>query len=147
MKKNKSTLLLLIIASFALGAFSNQKFFANITADDVRKAAKIIGLDFSQPEIDSLRSGLDELKESYAANRAISLNNSVVPAIQFNPYPAGFNIPTKNGPKGFSGAEEVISVDSKARPRGEALLGAICIDIRADRAVLRSWSHRDFQFL
>ena len=113
MRKNNATLLLLILASFILGAFSSQKFFANITADDVRKAAKIIGLEFSQPEIDSLRSGLDDLKKNYTANRAISIDNSVSPTLYFNPYPAGFKINLKNGAKGFSSVGDVKMPENK----------------------------------
>jgi hypothetical protein len=65
-----------------------------ITARDVAAAERIVGLDFSEAERDSLLRDIAENLESYLAMRGIALDNAVAPAIEFNPLPAGFPLPS-----------------------------------------------------
>ncbi len=65
-----------------------------IETRDVAAAERIIGLDFSEAERDSLLRDLAENLESYLAMRGIALDNAVAPAIEFDPLPAGFPLPS-----------------------------------------------------
>ena len=93
----KKPLLLLAacLGSFLLGAF--------ITADDTKKplttdmvevAARLVGLDFTPAERDSMLDNLNDSRTDYDALRKIDLPNDVAPALYFNPLPAGFTMPT-----------------------------------------------------
>ncbi len=84
MKKNR-LLIALVAGSFVLGAFTSRQLFRTITADDVRKAANIMGLEFTQNEIDSLLPGIEEYREDYAANREIETPNDLGLPLYFNP--------------------------------------------------------------
>ncbi|MBU1100426.1 MAG: amidase [Bacteroidetes bacterium] len=64
-----------------------------IVKDDVARAEKIIGLDFSDSERDSLIDDLKANLESYEALREVIIENSVPPALDFNPLPVGFELP------------------------------------------------------
>jgi Asp-tRNA(Asn)/Glu-tRNA(Gln) amidotransferase A subunit family amidase len=68
---------------------------SNEETDPIAAAETLIGLEFTQAERDSLRDGLEDLKESYRAMREYPLANSNMPAILFNPIPPGFIIPDK----------------------------------------------------
>lgn len=114
MKKSKRLLLTLIAISFLLGAFTSRHLFEAITADDVKKAGKIIGLEMTGPEIDSLLPGLEELREDYAANRATSIPNSVNPALTFNPKPIGFKADMRSTGASFSNPGEIKMPENKA---------------------------------
>ncbi|MCB0636108.1 MAG: amidase, partial [Lewinella sp.] len=93
-------LLLLLFGGLTLflgGAFT-QQWIASITADDVRSAAKIAGLEMTQAEIDSLLPSLQEdFLESYSEIANRHLANHVAPALVFQPYPAGYAPPTGKG--------------------------------------------------
>lgn len=97
----RTPFLLLLSLAFLLGAFT-MRYADEISADDVRAAARIIGLEFSPAEIDSLLPDLMEARNDYAANRELPLDNSVVPALTFNPLPAGFTPPATRREPVFS---------------------------------------------
>ncbi|HEY5691782.1 MAG TPA: amidase [Cyclobacteriaceae bacterium] len=78
-------LLLFIIAQCSVG---NED---KISADDVKAAQKLIGVEFSQPEIDTLLSYLEENKHGYDTMRLFKLDYGVAPAIYFDPKPHNFN--------------------------------------------------------
>lgn len=100
---NKTKLIGLILAAFVAGAFTYQQVFKAITAAEVRGAANIAGLEFTQPEIDSLLPSLSEYRDNYAAIRALGLPNSAGMPLAFNPLPAGYNLPSIDAVGGFSG--------------------------------------------
>ena len=85
---------LLALASFSLGAiviaFNSNK---PITAEIVTNAEKIFGIKFSEAQRDSMLDMLNDRLQSYQAIRKISLDNSIPPAILFNPIPEGFKPP------------------------------------------------------
>jgi Asp-tRNA(Asn)/Glu-tRNA(Gln) amidotransferase A subunit family amidase len=62
-----------------------------ISAGDIDGAAKIAGLDLTQNERDQMIEGRDELREDYVAIRTVPLDNSVAPALHFDPRLPGFN--------------------------------------------------------
>lgn len=86
--RKKIPLLAVCILCFGLGAIVNQKI-NKIESRDVELAQKLIGIEFTQPEIDSMLSLLDDQKMNYDNMRKVNLPNSVPPAYNFNPVPLG----------------------------------------------------------
>jgi Asp-tRNA(Asn)/Glu-tRNA(Gln) amidotransferase A subunit family amidase len=75
----------------------------DIQVSTVAEAETIIGLEFTPEERDSLRTDLLDNLASYRAMRDIPLDNSVAPALVFNPVPRGFvfdnvQLPVQFGP-------------------------------------------------
>lgn len=100
--KNRRILILaLVIGSFALGAFTSRQLLRSITSDDVRKASNIMGLEFTQTEIDSLLPGLEEYRQDYEANRQIEVSNDIPLPLYFNPLPPGYQLETFQRPVSF----------------------------------------------
>jgi Asp-tRNA(Asn)/Glu-tRNA(Gln) amidotransferase A subunit family amidase len=66
---------------------------------DIAGAEKVIGLTFTQTERDSMQQDLIDNLQSYLKLRGVAIANSVPPAMQFNPIPAGFKLETKE--RGF----------------------------------------------
>ena len=62
-----------------------------ISAEDIAGAIRNAGLDFSEDELDLMLEGVNELREDYAEIRKVPLDNSVAPALQFDPRLPGFN--------------------------------------------------------
>ena len=98
---NTSTKKILTIASlcgfsFVCGAFITQKLENSpITVAMVNEAEKLIGIEFSPAQADSMLSGLSEHRKAYEELRKLHLPNNVVPALNFNPVPVGFVYPDK----------------------------------------------------
>jgi len=59
----------------------------------IAAAQQLIGLAFTPSERDSMHSDLGDYRKGYDALRAVDLPNSVPPAIDFNPRPAGVRVP------------------------------------------------------
>ncbi|MDH3816917.1 MAG: amidase [Acidobacteriota bacterium] len=70
-----------------------------ITAADLEGAARIAGLDFTEDERDLMLEGLDDLREDYVDIRKVPLDNSIAPALQFDPRLPGFDYDP--GPRHF----------------------------------------------
>jgi len=82
--------------SFVFGAFVWHKAEVSpFTADIVHEAQKLIGIEFTQPQTDSMLTTLDYQARVYQELRGLKLANSVVPAMNFNPVPVGFTNPDK----------------------------------------------------
>ncbi len=62
-----------------------------------RGAQGVIGVQFSDPERELMMDGVNENLESYEKLRAIPLDNSVPPALQFNPVPPGVAVEASKG--------------------------------------------------
>lgn len=77
-----------VFALFALAA-GNLLNLPDITRNTVFEAEKIIGLAFSDAERDSLLPDLVSARNSYEAMRRVNVANSVMPALHFDPVPAG----------------------------------------------------------
>jgi Asp-tRNA(Asn)/Glu-tRNA(Gln) amidotransferase A subunit family amidase len=80
-----------LLFSFVLGAFVWPKLAASpITVGIVAEAQKIIGMEFTPAQSDSMLNTLDNRVKQYQELRNLKMPNSVVPALNFNPVPVGF---------------------------------------------------------
>ncbi|GAA4092213.1 amidase [Mucilaginibacter panaciglaebae] len=80
-----------LILSFIFGAFVwNQVQSSPITIQVVAAAQKIIGMDFTTAQSDSMLNSLNDRVRDYQALRKLNIPNSVVPSLNFNPVPVGF---------------------------------------------------------
>ena len=70
-----------------------------VSVNDIEGAAHIAGLDLTEDERDLMVEGVNELREDFAKIRSISLDNSVAPALQFDPRLPGFDYDP--GPRRF----------------------------------------------
>ena len=100
-------LFLILSATFVLGSFSNNIWTSAINETDIWHASKIIGIDFTRQEIDSLLEGVNELEQAFQNNREYKLPNSVSPALNFNPIPVGFQMEPQQLPVKFSNPSKV----------------------------------------
>ena len=95
--RRNSIIALLCLLSFTLGGFITQKAEEEkISIALVKAAQKIIGIDFTDVEIDSMLTDLDGQRANYAALRKLNIPNSVSPALNFNPLPVGYEFPDKS---------------------------------------------------
>ena len=79
-------------ALFLLGcAQSKQHPFSK---RDIQGAQRVLGLNFTEDEIDSLGNWLKRNHSGIAAMRKYSLPNEIVPRIYFSPLPQNFSLPT-----------------------------------------------------
>ncbi|RYU96454.1 amidase [Emticicia agri] len=79
------------IVSLGLGAFITKIVDSPpITVEVINQAEKILGLDFNDAEADSMINDLNDNRKDFESIRKISLDNSVAPALYFNPLPVGF---------------------------------------------------------
>jgi len=74
----------------------------SISKEDVGSAEKIIGIDFTEAETDSMLGNLEGLLGSYKKLRGIKIANSIPPVILFNPVPLNFKFPAEQKPVQFS---------------------------------------------
>jgi len=74
----------------------------SITKTEIVSAEKLIGLSFDDAERDSMIDGLNEQLENYKVVREFHLQNSVMPAVLFNPIPTGFKFEEDQKPIQFS---------------------------------------------
>lgn len=102
MKKSVQLILLCTLIAFFAGAFSYPYLAELISPRQVQSAAEIMDLEMTPAEIDSLLPNLEDYRESFQALRDQSIPNDLSPAIQFNPIPSGFEIPTGNHQIEFS---------------------------------------------
>lgn len=81
-----------------LGTYVQQHPTDPITRAVIAGAENIFGLTFTEAKRDSMLEGLEEQRTNYQNIRAVALENSVSPALQFNPIPAGFVVEKKRKP-------------------------------------------------
>jgi len=74
----------------------------SITKTEIVGAEMLIGLSFDDAERDSMIEGLNEQLENYKVVREYHLQNSVLPAVLFNPIPMGFKFEEDQKPIRFS---------------------------------------------
>lgn len=86
--KSLSYFLLVILSPFFL-------LSQTITKENIKNAQKVIGLEFTDEEKDSMLSSLDSQLGNYENIRKVELLNSIPPSIIFNPIPVGFVFPTE----------------------------------------------------
>jgi Asp-tRNA(Asn)/Glu-tRNA(Gln) amidotransferase A subunit family amidase len=89
--KKRFLLPILCLVSMAMGAFVTKTIENQIlTVEIVKQAEKIIGLEFTSAEADSMLAELNDNRKNFEDNRKIELKNEVSPALIFNPLPVGF---------------------------------------------------------
>ncbi|MDP5089094.1 MAG: hypothetical protein NWQ18_02025, partial [Saprospiraceae bacterium] len=94
MKKSGISTAIILVCTFIFGAFFEKMIEPIITSDSIKEAANIMGLHFSEQEIDSLLPGVSELNKGFSKNREKDIDNGVSPAFVFDPRPSGFQSPT-----------------------------------------------------
>lgn len=87
--RSRAFLSLGAVAFLALG-FTLGRSSGEITPATIDAAADLIGLTFSPQEKDSMRNTLTNLRNNFETLRKTSLDNSIAPALVFNPLPQGF---------------------------------------------------------
>lgn len=98
MGKQIYTLLLGLFLGF-LFAFTSIHFInSDITSNVISEASKIIGIEFTQAERDSMITELESNREAYQSLRKLKLDNSIPPALNFNPIPTGRSFDTTEKP-------------------------------------------------
>jgi Asp-tRNA(Asn)/Glu-tRNA(Gln) amidotransferase A subunit family amidase len=85
----RAFLLLGAIAFLSLG-FTLGRIAGEITPISIEAAAELIGLSFTPSEKDSMISALTTQRTNFEILRKTNLENSVAPALIFNPLPQGF---------------------------------------------------------
>lgn len=85
--------ILFLFLGFSFGflfAFTAVKLAdTDITSEMIEEASKIIGLQFTEAERDSMIEELQDTREAYESVRGLQLSNSVPYPMVFNPIPAG----------------------------------------------------------
>ena len=107
-------LALLSAAAAAPGALAAQeKKKGTVTTEMLSDAEKLVGLEFTGPERELMLNGLDEQLEDYKKIREFHLDNSVPPAVRFDPVLSGMELKGESGfrlssaPAPAAGAEEL----------------------------------------
>ncbi len=83
-------LILLCVSLLWYSCTSNKSTF---TKKDVRKSEKLIGLDFSKKDVDTLYPYLKRNRSGFDSLRKYPIGNDVFPAVRFDPTPMGFTMP------------------------------------------------------
>lgn len=103
-----SIICLLCVVSFFIGGFITRQIDEDkITVSIVREAQKIIGLEFTNAEADSMLETLETRRKNYAELRKLNMPNSVVPSLNFNPLPVGYQFPDKSSAFKISAVSKV----------------------------------------
>ncbi len=85
-------------APAALPAAEGGTAVQKITKESIAGAEKVMGLEFTESERDSMLQDLVENLRSYEALRSVAIPNSIPPALDFNPIPAGFVLEKETRP-------------------------------------------------
>lgn len=97
--KQKLPLIALLLLSMLLGSFiAKLADDKAITLDVIKQAEKLIGLEFTSTEADSMITKLTDSRSSYDRMRKVSLSNDVAPSLYFNPLPIGFEFEKERKP-------------------------------------------------
>jgi Asp-tRNA(Asn)/Glu-tRNA(Gln) amidotransferase A subunit family amidase len=99
-----------LLAVFAISIFlnfSSSMFSQEITKENIQSAEKIIGLEFTDAERDSMLDNLREQLSNYQNIRKVELSNDIPPAIIFNPIPVGYEFPQQQRKIKFSSYKNV----------------------------------------
>lgn len=81
-----------------LWAKMQEKKELRISKEMIAEAEKLAGLEFTDEERDLMLEGLDEYLEKYEELRKISIENSIPPALNFNPILPGMTFETESKP-------------------------------------------------
>ncbi len=84
--------------SLTIVSFLLVLFFASCSGNSDEKkqlenTQKILGLEFTQSELDSILLDVDNQRKSFQSIRQAEINNAVPPSLVFDPRPVGFEMP------------------------------------------------------
>lgn len=99
---------LYLLSTLLLLAACNSYKHPNFSKRDVRKAQKVIGVDFSKSAVDTMYRYLGRNQLGYDSSRAYSIDNEVFPALLFDPHPNGFVIPQKETAINWEAKAEIV---------------------------------------
>jgi len=91
----------------ALWAKLQEEKTVKITKEMLLEAEHLTGLEFTDGERDLMLEGLKSYLEKYEKLREVTLDNSVVPALQFNPIPPGVTFDKQQQPMKMSPGREL----------------------------------------
>jgi len=117
---------------FLLGAVYQAQEKNPMTREMVMAAEQLLGLSFSEAKRDSMLGDLKENLDNYQKLRTITLDNSVPPALAFNPIPAGKKFETKRRPPVWSKPAK-LAVPANLEELAFAPVGELAELIRARR--------------
>jgi len=92
---------------FLLGAVFQAENETTLTRDMIAAAEQLAGLHFNEAKRDSMLGDLQDDLAAYQKLRALKIENSVPPALQFNPVPLGAKFETTRKPIVLSPAPKV----------------------------------------
>lgn len=81
---------LLGVSCFSFGYFAAQE--EPVSLEAIAWTEKLLGLEFTPAQRDSMQSDLTDYRNSYASLREHDIPNTVAPAMVFDPRPAGFQL-------------------------------------------------------
>ena len=81
-----------------------------VTPRTIAETEKLVGLEFTEADRELMRKGLAEQLEDYKKIRSVSIDNSVPPALRFDPVPAGMTIPHGESSARMSEPEKIDAV-------------------------------------
>ena len=113
--KSKMLYMLLGISlgfTFAFGAATYLQ--SDITSEDIQHASNLLGLEFTPAERDSMIEELEDSRESYHTLRDLKLDNSIPPALNFNPIPPGKTFDKKEKDEQWELPENVVLPEDRA---------------------------------
>lgn len=90
--------------NFALNAQQAEK---KINKAIIEQAEKVIGLEFTEAQRDSMQDALNDQLANYINIRKVELKNNIPPAVLFNPIPQGFKFEKKQKPLKFDNYSNV----------------------------------------
>lgn len=90
--KNNNSYLIFVFTILYLLNNVNAQTDSTITKQNIEHAEKIIGLEFTDAERDSMLDDLNSQLSDFIEMRKVELPNEIPPAITFNPIPVGFTI-------------------------------------------------------
>lgn len=98
MGKRTYTLLFGLFLGFLMAFTSIHFLNKDITSQVISEASKLIGIEFTQAERDSMITELESNRETYQSLRKLKLDNSIPPALNFNPIPIGTTFDSTDKP-------------------------------------------------
>ncbi|MGD8306621.1 MAG: amidase [Ignavibacteria bacterium] len=99
---DKSQLAIGIIIGAITVLFLSAYLKEELTIQILNEAEKVIGLNFTEAEKDSMIENLNEYRDSYLNNHQVDLDNSIFPSLLFNPLPVGYHNEEEQKPLEFS---------------------------------------------
>ncbi len=92
---SKSAISLIITLVLLVGCKSSNQF--GFSKKDVAGAQKVIGLEFSEENVETMYNYLGRNKRGFESLRNFEVDNETFPAMVFDPHPQGFEEPTDHG--------------------------------------------------